>query len=69
MVNPPSTELINVFLSGFSLVLINSALPASDAEKQIAEQTVSGLMCPPVRKKGNENVFLSLIQFFMPAEL
>jgi len=49
-------ELINVFVSGFSLVLINSSLPASDAEKQIAEQTVSCLKSTLIPRRVNERV-------------
>jgi len=62
--NPPSTELINVFVSGFSLVLMYNSLPALDAEKQIAEQTVSGLKCAPILREWMDVFFQRKIQFW-----
>ena len=60
MVNPPSTELIFVFVSGFSLVLIYSSLPAADAEKQ---QTVGRLKCTRILKKASLRLFDALYNF------
>jgi len=41
---PPSTAVIIAFVSGFSLVLINSSLPALEAEKQKDEQRLKKVL-------------------------